>query len=117
MLSEIDPVQNKAVAKALTLPGFTETTVWSGQPGGCGNPVTLNSGNCYPPAVNYTPMYYLFNGAAFNKTSAATSLFAASPATGVTGNVLVRLVNAGLRLHVPSIVGWQAGVVVAPASV
>src|SRR5260370_3329285 len=107
MLSEIDPVQNKAVAKALTLPGFTETTVWSGQPGGCGNPATLNSGNCYPPAVNYTPLYYLFNGVAFNKTSAGTSVFSASPATAVTGNVLVRFVNAGLRMHVPSIVGAQ----------
>src|SRR6266851_9673898 len=117
MLSEIDPVQNKAVAKALTLPGFTETTVWSGQPGGCGNPATLNSGNCYPPAVNYTPLYYLFNGVAFNKTSAGTSVFSASPATGVTGNVLVRFVNAGLRMHVPSIVGSQTGVVVAPATV
>src|SRR6266853_667688 len=116
MLSEIDPVQNNAVAKALTLPGFSETTVWSGQPGGCGNPATLNSGNCYPPAVNYTPLYYTFNGVAFNKTSAGTSVFSASPATGVTGTVLVRFVNAGLRMHVPSIVGSQTGVAVAPAT-
>src|SRR5713101_7890710 len=116
MLSEIDSVQNNAVAKALTLPGFSETTVWSGQPGGCGNPATLNSGNCYPPAVNYTPLYYTFNGVAFNKTSAGTSVFSASPATGVTGTVLVRFVNAGLRMHVPSIVGSQTGVAVAPAT-
>src|SRR6266853_1544807 len=117
LLSEIDPVQNNAVAKAVTLTGFSETTVWSGQPGGCGNPATLNSGNCYPPAVNYTPLYYLFNGVAFNKTNASTSLFAASPAASVTGNVLVRFVNAGLRMHVPSIVGSQTGVAVAPATV
>src|SRR5467141_2590006 len=124
LLSEIDPVQNNAVAKAVTLPGFSETTVWSGQPGGCGNPATANSGNCYPPAVNYTPLYYLFNGVAFNKTAAATanpSLFATSPVTGVaagtTGTVLVRLVNAGLRMHVPSIVGSQIGAAVAPATV
>src|SRR6266853_3773709 len=116
LLSEIDPVQNNAVAKALTLPGFSETTVWSGQPGGCGNPASTNSGNCYPPAVNYTPLYYTFNGVAFNKTSAGTSVFSASPATGVTGNVLVRFVNAGLRMHVPSIVGSQTGVAVAPAT-
>src|SRR5207247_4802683 len=45
------------------------------------------------------------NGVAFNKTNAAASLFPVSPATGVTGNVLLRLVNAGLRMHVPSIVG------------
>jgi hypothetical protein len=57
LFSEIDPVQNAAVAKAVTLPGFSETTVWSGLPGGCGNPATANSGNCYPPAVNYTPLY------------------------------------------------------------
>jgi FtsP/CotA-like multicopper oxidase with cupredoxin domain len=129
LLSEIDPVQNNAVAKAVTLPGFSETTVWSGQPGGCGNPATANSGNCYPPAVNYTPLYYLFNGVAFNKTNASASLFPATAGTttnsagiivpvtiGITGNVLVRLVNAGLRMHVPSIVGSQTGVAVAPAT-
>src|SRR5467141_538351 len=116
LLSEIDSVQNTAVAKAVTLTGFSETTVWSGLPGGCGNPATANSGNCYPPAVNYTPLYYLFNGVAFNKTAAATanpSLFLTSPATGLTagtGTVLVRFVNAGLRMHVPSIVGSQTGV-------
>jgi len=64
---------------------------------------------CYPPAVNYTPLYYLVNGAAFDKTHGSTSLFAASPASGVSGTVLVRLVNAGLRMHVPSIVGSLTG--------
>src|SRR5467141_4862905 len=133
LLSEIDSVQNNAVAKAVTLTGFSETTVWSGLPGGCGNPATANSGNCYPPAVNYTPLYYLFNGVAFNKTAAATanpSLFPATAGTttsttgvvtpvttGITGNVLVRFVNAGLRMHVPSIVGSQIGAAVAPATV
>jgi len=116
LLSEIDSVQNSAVAKAVTLTGFSETTVWSGLPGGCGNPATANSGNCYPPAVNYTPLYYLFNGVAFDKTHATFSLFPALPTTGVTGNVLVRLVNAGLRMHVPSIVGTQAELV-APATI
>jgi len=43
LLSEIDPVQNAAVAKAVTLPGFLETTVWSGLPGGCGSPATTNA--------------------------------------------------------------------------
>jgi hypothetical protein len=109
LLSEIDPVQNNAVQTAVGTTGFSETAVWSGQPGGCGNPGSPTYNTCYPPAVNYTPLYYLINGVAFNKTSAATSLFAASPATGVTGSVLVRLVNAGLRMHVPSIVGAQTG--------
>ena len=69
---------------------------------------------CYPPAVNYTPLYYLINGIAFDKTHAASSLFAAAPATGVTGSVLVRLVNAGLRMHVPSIVGSLTGTLAVP---
>src|SRR6266700_3167650 len=79
LLSEIDPVQNRAVQTAVNTAGFSETKVWSGQPGQCGNPSspvgTVNT--CYPPAVNYTPLYYLFNGVGFNKTNAATSLFAA----------------------------------------
>jgi hypothetical protein len=105
LLSEIDPVQNSTVNAAVNTAGFSETTVWSGQPGGCGNPSSATYLQCYPPAVNYTPLYYLINGVAFNKTSATTSLFPVSPATGVTGNVLVRFVNAGSHMHVPSIVG------------
>src|SRR6267154_1032236 len=111
LLSEIDPVQNNAVGTAVTLPGFNETTVWSGQPGGCGNPATANSGNCYPPAVNYSPRYYLINGVAFNRTAPLASLVPTSPTntSSATGIVLVRLVNAGLRMHVPSIVGSLTG--------
>jgi Bacterial Ig domain len=110
LLGEIDPVQNSAVSVAVNAVGFSETTVWSGQPGGCGNQATLNSGNCYPPAVNYTPLYYTINGVAFDKTYAAGSHFPISPATITatgTGSVLVRLVNAGSRMHVPSIVGSE----------
>ena len=113
LFSEIDPVQNRAVDAAVNTAGFTETAVWSGQPGGCGNPA---SGvgvyqTCYPPVVNYTPLYYLINGVAFDKTNTSGSLFPVSPATGVTGSVLVRLVNAGSRMHVPAIVGSQTGTV------
>src|SRR5438105_1996500 len=124
LLSEIDPVQNAAVNAAVRTTGFNESTVWSGAFGGCGNPWNANGtantttyGTCYPPAVNYTPLYYLINGTAFDKTSTAASLFPAAPPTGVaaTGAVLVRLVNAGLRMHVPSIVGSQTGTAVAPA--
>jgi hypothetical protein len=117
LMSEIDPVQNIAVNAAVLNANFSEYRVWSGQPTGpdgnpgCGNP---NSGafyqSCYPPAVNYIPLYYMFNGVAFNKTNATLSSFAVSPATGltpVTGQVLVRFVNAGSRMHVPSIVGSQ----------
>ncbi len=114
LLSEIDPVQNNAVNAAVQTTGFSETAVWSGLYGACGNPVNADGSpnptyqTCYPPAVNYTPLYYLINGQAFDKTNPTNSLFAPTPSTGVTGTVLVRLVNAGLRMHVPSIVGAQA---------
>ena len=107
LLSEIDPVQNNAVSAAVNTSGFTETAVWSGQPGGCGNPSSATYHTCYPPAVNYTPLYYLFNGVAFNKTSPGGSLFPVTPSTATTGTVLVRFVNAGLHMHIPSIVGAQ----------
>ena len=114
LFSEIDPIQNGAVQTALSTAGFSETKVWSGQPGGCGNPNSAVGvvNTCYPPAVNYTPLYYMINGVAFNKTNAAISLFPALPGTAaapISGNVLVRMVNAGLRMHVPSIVGSQTG--------
>jgi hypothetical protein len=112
--SEIDPVQNNAVNTAVHTAGFSETKVWSVLVGQCGNPSSPAGvvNTCYPPAVNYTPFYYLIDGVAFNKTNAAASVFAANAGaatTGIsaTGNVLVRLVNAGLRMHVPSIVGSQ----------
>ncbi len=110
LLSEIDPVQNSSVNAAVNTTGFSETAVWSGQPNQCGNPSSTNYHTCYPPAVNYTPLYYLTNGVAFNTTKGSNSLFAASQGTStgsVTGTVLVRFVNAGLRMHVPSIVGAQ----------
>ncbi len=117
--SEIDPVQNAAVNVAVNTAGFSETKVWSGLPTdpqgnpGCGYPGSSTYNTCYPPAVNYTPFYFLINGVAFNKNSASSSLFAATAGPGVTtgipatGTVLARMVNAGLRMHVPSIVGSQ----------
>ena len=103
VLSEIDPVQNAAVATAVATAGFSETAVWSGQVGACGNPSVHN---CYPPAVNFSPRYYLVNGVSFDRTSigASTAQILAS-ATATSGNVALRLVNAGLRMHIPSVVG------------
>ena len=112
-LSEIDPVQNTTVSAAVNTAGFLETNVWSGQPGGCGNSASGAAYlTCYPPAVNYTPLYYMINGVAFTKASPAASLFPVAPASimpasGTTGSILVRFVNAGLRMHVPAIVGSQ----------
>ena len=121
---EIDPVQNGLVSAAVNTAGFSETAVWSGLAAqstaaggnvdvaaGCGNPSSQNYLTCYPPAVNYTPLYYTINGVAFNKTNSTGSVFSVTPgkiapASG-TGGVLVRMVNAGLKMHVPSIVGSQ----------
>ena len=118
LLSEIDPVQNNTVSTAVNTAGFSETEVWSGQPGGCGNKSSPTYNTCYPPVVNYSPLYYLINGVAFNKTSASTSLFSALPTAGVAagGSVLVRFVNAGLRMHVPTIVGSQTTNALPPPS-
>src|SRR5207249_6028142 len=79
LFSEIDPVQNNAVNLAVLTAGFAETNVWSGLYGGCGNPVNADGsanptyGTCYPPAVDYTPLYYLINGQAFDKTTPVNS--------------------------------------------
>ena len=109
LLSEIDPVQNIAVNAAVNAPFFSETEVWSGQPGACGNPTTTFSAAvpaCYPPTVNYSPRYYLLNGVSFDRTaiSAATIQTLATGAAS-TGKLLLNFVNAGSRMHVPSVVG------------
>ncbi len=101
LLSEIDPVQNAAVDQAVKTTGFSDALVWNGQPTMCGDP-TVHT--CYPPAVNYSPLYYLINGISFDRTAAAASAVTV-PATAATGNLLLRFVNAGLRMHVPSVVG------------
>lgn len=106
LFSEIDPAQNREVAQVVLNAAFSDTRVWDGQSGGCGDltqPATAHT--CYPPAVNYSPLYYLVNGAPFDRSSAnATAAAAAVPVAANTGSVLLRLVNAGLRLHVPAVV-------------
>ncbi len=116
VFGEIDPVQNVAVNAAVNTINFSETAVWSGQPGQCGNPASANYLTCYPPVVNYSPLYYLINGVAFNRANISASLFQTTPANTLSGggNILVRLVNAGSRMHVPSIVGSQVTVTAAP---
>jgi hypothetical protein len=103
VLSEIDQVQNASVDAAVATSGFSETAVWSGLPGKCGDPAVHS---CYPPAVNYSPRYYLVNGVSFDRTKIASSTakILPLPATAATGNVILRLVNAGLRMHIPAIV-------------
>ena len=68
--------------------------------------------------MNYTPLYYLINGVAFNKTTRhrlAVASFARYLDNSSQRKLLVRLVNAGLRMHVPSIVGSQTGTQPQPA--
>ncbi|HKV76920.1 MAG TPA: hypothetical protein VJP02_02195 [Candidatus Sulfotelmatobacter sp.] len=112
LFSEIDPVQNNAVNIAVNKTGFSETKVWSGQPDHCGNPSSTDYQTCYPPAVNYSPRYYLINGVGFNRANAAASLFPSNPTTVTSPagkTALIRMVNAGLHMHIPSIVGAQTG--------
>ena len=66
---------------------------------------------CYPPAVNFDPRYYLINGIAFDSTNRLASTFAGPDAVGTTGMVLLRFVNAGLRMHVPSVVGLDMSLI------
>jgi len=118
LLSEIDPTQNIEVAQVVQNTGFKDTTAWDGQVGKCGDvtqPATAHT--CYPPAVNYSPLYYLVNGLSFDRTNAAAvtqsilpqtldpTTNAVTNAASTTGTVLLRFVNAGLRMHVPSVVG------------
>ena len=114
--SEIDPSQNKMVAtlfpiggaagSATANPGFSETAKWTPACGAGKNGLTSTGSppTCYPPAVDYTPLYFLVNGLAFSKDNQAASALSI-PATGSTGNVLVRYVNAGSHMHVPTVVG------------
>jgi len=86
--------------------GFSETAKWISSCGAgptgltpAGTPAT-----CYPPAVDYTPMYFLINGTAFSKDNRQASALPV-PAAATTGNVLVRYVNAGSHMHIPSVNG------------
>jgi large repetitive protein len=115
LLSEIDAVQNAAVdaAAAAACTGFAAP----GAVGACTG--TLNEAS-YPPAVNYRPTYFLVNGQPFSNANLAGNAIVMNDAAN-TGNVLVRFVNAGLRTHVPSIVGQSMSLIaedgnVAPGS-
>jgi len=121
LLSEIDPLQNGAVEKLVEVqsncPANTgactaavtqavETAKWNPT---CAASTTAGTG-CYPPAVNFTPTYFLVNGTSFDKTSTVSSA-AGVPASAKTGNVLLRFVNAGLHMHVPSVNGLNMSLI------
>jgi Big-like domain-containing protein/multicopper oxidase len=114
VLSEIDPVQNASVDAAVRTAGFSETKPWSGlAPNGCGYPGASGAPNpnyntCYPATVNYSPRYYLVNGVSFDRTNVTGStlkvLGTAAGTAASSNNLLLRLVNAGLKMHVPAVV-------------
>ena len=85
VLSEIDPKFNNYVNSNLT---------------------TVDAVNNINYSLSYAPSYYLINGKTFPDTSA--SLLAAKPGQ----KTLLRLINAGVQNHVPTIAGvpmWIVG--------
>jgi len=121
LLSEIDPVQNNAVDQFVVNSGGTTCTPLTG--GTCSAisqaAETMKwtqacglAHTCYPAAVNYTPLYFLMNGVSFNKSAVASSAAPIAPTgTASTGNVLVRFVNAGSHMHVPSVNGLSMSLI------
>jgi hypothetical protein len=115
--SELDPRQNNMVAALFPIggaagnstanPGFSETMKWTPACGAAVNSLLTSTGvtpTCYPPAVDYTPLYFFINGISFSKDARQASALPI-PAAGSTGNVLVRFVNAGSHMHVPTVTG------------
>ncbi|HWS67887.1 MAG TPA: hypothetical protein VN325_34380 [Steroidobacteraceae bacterium] len=103
LFSEIDPRQNSAVdaaagVQADPLKLFNDSSCTATTP-------------CYPPVVNYAPTYFLVNGQAFDPTQPQNSGFPVSDNAVLGGHLLVRMVNAGLRTHVPTIVGQSVSLI------
>jgi hypothetical protein len=96
LFSEIDPVQNAQVDTAAQAGTSIIANLRFNDPA-C-------TPNCFPAAVNYSPRYFLINGRAYDRTQPALSSYAVG-GTWASGNILLRLANAGLRTHIPSVVG------------
>ncbi len=104
LFSEMDPVQNAAV-DAAAVAGTDVNLRFN-------DPACTTAAPCYPAAVNYTPTYFFINGKAFDRTAPQNSeVLVGDTAPWASGNVLVRLLNAGSRTHVPSIVGLPMALV------
>ncbi|MGF6604340.1 hypothetical protein P3T23_009095 [Paraburkholderia sp. GAS448] len=115
LFSEIDPVQNAAV-DAAAVAATSETIRWndprctqSQKAAPTVNGTAQAQVPCYPAAVNYAPTYFLVNGRPFDQsdpagTSVALPDLVGSDLNALSGNVLVRMANAGLRTHVPTVV-------------
>ncbi len=102
LFSEVDPVQNAAV-DAAALAHADINLRWN-------DPSCTAASPCYPAAVNYAPTYFLINGKYFDRTAPQNAEIDINGAMS-TGNVLLRLANAGSRTHVPAFVGWPMALV------
>ena len=103
LFSEIDVVQNRAVDAAALVNADVNMRF--------NDPACTAEKPCYPAAVNYAPTYSLINGRYFDKTAPQNSAFDVAGTFTSSGNVLVRLLNAGSRTHVASIVGLPMSLV------
>ncbi|MCU1282125.1 MAG: multicopper oxidase type 3, partial [bacterium] len=106
LFSELDVVQNSAVDAAAQA-GRTSDADFNVR----FNDPSCTDKPCYPAAVNYAPTYFLINGRYFDPTSPQKSALDIAGTFKQTGNVLVRLANAGSRTHVPSLVGTTMALV------
>ena len=103
LFSEVDVVQNQAVDAAAQ--AGTDVRLRFD------DPACTPSHPCYPAAVNYAPTYFLINGKYLDRTAPDGSEFDLAPTAADSGTILVRVLNAGLRTHVPSFVGLPMALV------
>jgi len=101
LFSEIDPWQNQRVADAAALTMTTACVKLEDYNFSWRTPVG------YPCTVDYTPKYFLINGAPYDPASPPSAVAAGLPGD----DVLMRFVNAGLRSHAPAIVGLELGLI------
>jgi len=90
LFSELDPVQNARVAAASGIP--TPDCVSLAR-------YVADGTVGYPCTIDYNPTYFLVNG--------ETAPNLANLGQTIDSDVLLRLLNAGLRTHIPSIVGLE----------
>ncbi len=102
LFSEVDPIQNARVdAAALLAPPTTDCIPLSAYADPM-DPLFMATG--YPCTLDYNPAFLLVNGE-------PTVNLADADSVGQGAAVLLRLANAGLRSHTPSIVGIEMGLV------
>jgi len=101
LFSEIDPLQNQRVADAAVAAAAPAVADCDTLADFKQDPVVNNG---YPCTIDYNPMFFLVNGA-----PTADNLPAGNGSA--TQDVLLRLLNAGLRSHTPSLVGIEMGLV------